>query len=131
MKSQVIRLNPPLNIGRRPEDGIGFTIRSYLMTPQEIRQRSEPIAEAEKAILADNGWTHRGFGYSCGRNRRIVPDEIGSDIERRALLPVWFLVFLFLGLPAFWTLRQIHVARSARFKTAGDRRAPTELCQGS
>jgi hypothetical protein len=110
---EVVIVNPPHEVRPCPESGIGRTIRSCCATRGYVTPYGGWAADTERDILADGGFVRGGFGYSRANGTffRHETNPWGTDIVRRAMVPVWFLAASFIPLPAFWTTRRLRTTK--------------------
>jgi len=111
-RSRVVRLNflkvPHASMLRNPEDGIGFRLWARPKDSLAIADNAQAIRDFEQKILGSQGFVRGDFGYSRNRGHQLMEtDEMGSEIEQRAIVPDWFVAIVLLALPAFWVLRRL------------------------
>jgi len=107
LRSLYLRVNPPRTIDIWGMPKVGFMLEAYLRMSYTSEQHGKLVAEAEKQILNSGGRVRGDFGYSRTRDNRYVEPGLGTDIERRAIVPDWFIEVLLLPLPFVWVLRRL------------------------
>lgn len=98
-----------------PEDGTGFTLSMSPLTASWQSQQLQEIANTEQEIREGGGWTRGGFGFTS-HPFRDDSNSAGNvtQIERRAILPDWFLATMFALLPLVWGSRRLVLIRKRK-----------------